>query len=88
MPAEYHELSATDSGQHRQSVESSGSISSNNDGRKPRMERSGTVNSLAGFDFRESVLPLTLSAGEEEVNAGHGVVKGDERHVGLLHGQL
>jgi hypothetical protein len=47
-----------------------------------RHGRSDTVTSLGGFDFREAVLPLTLS-GEEE----HGA-KGDEKHVGLLHGQL
>jgi len=47
-----------------------------------RHHRSSTLTSLGGFDFRDNLLPLTLSG---EATLEHQA-KGDERHVGLLHG--
>jgi hypothetical protein len=46
-----------------------------------RTHRSSTITSLGGFDFREGLLPLTLSG--EEVAEEHG----EEKHVGMLHGR-
>jgi len=51
-----------------------------------RLQRSSTVTSLGGFEFRDHLLPLTLS-GEDDGGGGREG-KGDEKHVGLLHGQL
>lgn len=50
------------------------------DDHRPRNERSNTVTSFAGagFEFEDSLLPLTLS-GENQVTGE------DERHVGLWH---
>ena len=47
-----------------------------------RHHRASTLTSLGGFDFRDNLLPLTLSG--EEIDGPH--VKGDEKHIGLLHG--
>lgn len=48
-----------------------------------RAHRSSTLTSFAGFDFRDGLLPLTLSGeGEQAGTAVHG----DEKHVGVLHG--
>ena len=37
------------------------------------------MTSFGGFEFRNDLLPLTLSGENEE--------KGDERHVSMLHGK-
>ncbi|RSH93948.1 hypothetical protein EHS25_006601 [Saitozyma podzolica] len=44
-----------------------------------RIHRSSTITSLGGFDFREGLLPLTLSG--EDAAEHHG----EEKHVGMLH---
>lgn len=46
-----------------------------------RIHRSSTITSLGGFDFREGLLPLTLSG--EDAAEHHG----EEKHVGMLHGE-
>ena len=50
-----------------------------------RVQRSNTITSLGGFDFRDSLLPLTLSGDDEGMGNGRGG-KGEEKHVGLAHG--
>lgn len=48
-----------------------------------RAHRSSTITSLGGFDFRDGLLPLTLSGEGAEAQAA---VHDDEKHVGVLHG--
>jgi hypothetical protein len=48
-----------------------------------RAQRSSTITSLGGFDFRDGLLPLTLSGEGQEVGTE---AQGEEKHVGLLHG--
>ncbi|ORY28294.1 putative L-methionine porter [Naematelia encephala] len=48
-----------------------------------RPSRSDTVTSLGGFEFQHALLPLTLSG---EGADGADAHKGEEKHVGLLHG--
>ena len=50
------------------------------------MQRSNTVTSLGGFEFRDALLPLTLSGDDEGNGNGRGG-KGEEKHVGLAHGR-
>lgn len=49
-----------------------------------RAHRSSTITSLGGFDFRDGLLPLTLSGNGEEIGQIEG--QGEEKHVGVLAG--
>lgn len=48
-----------------------------------RAQRSSTITSLGGFEFRDGLLPLTLSGEGQNVET---ITQGEEKHVGLLHG--
>jgi hypothetical protein len=48
-----------------------------------RPGRSDTITSLGGFDFRDGLLPLTLSGEGQEAQA---TAHTEEKHVGMLHG--
>lgn len=46
-----------------------------------RHQRSSTISTMGGFEFQSNLLPLTPS-GDTESHQD----KGEEKHVGLLHG--
>ena len=50
-----------------------------------RPNRSDTISSLGGFEFRDGLLPLTPS-GEDDGMGGARNGKGEEKQVGLLQG--
>lgn len=50
-----------------------------------RLQRSSTVTNLGSFDFRDGLLPLTLSGDDDSIGREG---KGDEKHVGLVQGQF